>query len=80
MKSKILFDRLFLFFLLVVSVFLLKSWDIVPGLILPHIDDRRLYLKKNRAPAGASDSANFAGQLGDRFVWICESGADGFLV
>jgi potassium efflux system protein len=45
-EVKDLFDRMFLLFLLVVSVFLLKSWEIVPGLILPHIDDRRLYLKK----------------------------------
>jgi potassium efflux system protein len=45
-EVKDLFDRMFLMFLLVVSVFLLKSWEIVPGLILPHIDDRRLYLKK----------------------------------
>jgi potassium efflux system protein len=45
-EIKDLFDRLFLLFLLVVSVFLLKSWDIVPALILTHIDDRRLYLKK----------------------------------
>jgi potassium efflux system protein len=45
-EVKDLFDRLFLLFLLVVSVFLLRSWEIVPGLVLPHIDDRRLYLKK----------------------------------
>jgi potassium efflux system protein len=41
-----LFERLFLCFLLVVSVFLLKSWEVLPGLILPHIDDRRPYFKK----------------------------------
>ncbi len=45
-ELKDFFNRLFLLFLLVVSVFLLKSWDVVPGLILPHIDERRLYLKK----------------------------------
>jgi potassium efflux system protein len=41
-----LFDRLFLLCLLVASAFLLKSWEVVPALILPHIDNRRLYLKK----------------------------------
>ncbi len=45
-ELKDLFDRLFLLFLLVVSVFLLKSWEVVPGLILPHIDERRLYFKR----------------------------------
>ncbi|MDR3492578.1 MAG: mechanosensitive ion channel [Gammaproteobacteria bacterium] len=45
-ELKDLFNRLFLLFLLVVSVFLLKSWEVVPGLILPHIDERRPYLKK----------------------------------
>jgi potassium-dependent mechanosensitive channel len=45
-EVKDLFDRAFLLFLLVVSIFLLKSWDVVPKLIMPHIDDRRLYLKK----------------------------------
>jgi len=38
--------RLFLLFLLVVSILLLKSWEVVPGLILPHIDSHRLYIKK----------------------------------
>ena len=45
-EVKDLFDRAFLLFLLVVSVFLLRAWDVVPQLILPHIDERRLYLKK----------------------------------
>jgi potassium efflux system protein len=45
-EVKDLFDRLFLMFMLVVSIFLLKSWEVLPGLILPHIDDRRLYLKR----------------------------------
>jgi potassium efflux system protein len=45
-EVKDLFDRLFLLFMLVVSVFLLKSWEVLLGLISPHIDERRLYLKK----------------------------------
>lgn len=45
-ELKDMFDRLFLMFLLVVSVSLLKSWEVVPGLILQHIDDRRLYFKR----------------------------------
>jgi potassium efflux system protein len=45
-EVKDLFDRLFLLFMLVVSVFLLKSWEVLTALILPHIDERRLYLKR----------------------------------
>ncbi len=45
-EVKDLFDRVFLLFLFVASVFLLKQWQLVPGLILPHIDDRRTYLKR----------------------------------
>lgn len=45
-EVKDLFDRLFLLFMLVVSIFLLRSWEVLPGLILPHIDERRLYLKR----------------------------------
>ena len=45
-EVKDLFNRLFLSFLLVVSVFLLRSWEVVPGLILPHIDEQRLYYKR----------------------------------
>lgn len=39
-------DRLFLFFLLIVSIFLLKYWRVLPDLILPHIDHQRTYFKK----------------------------------
>jgi potassium efflux system protein len=45
-EVKDLFDRLFLLCLLTVSVFLLKSWDVLPGLILPHIDERHTYVKR----------------------------------
>lgn len=44
-EVKDLFDRLFLSFLLLVSIFLLRSWKVVPNLILAYIDDRRMYLK-----------------------------------
>lgn len=45
-EVKDLFNRLFLVFLLVGSLFLLTQWRLVPGLILPHIDERRTYLKR----------------------------------
>ncbi len=45
-ELKDLCDRLFLLFLLVASVFLLKSWEVLPELILHHVDARRLYLTK----------------------------------
>ncbi|MEO8401261.1 MAG: mechanosensitive ion channel domain-containing protein [Gammaproteobacteria bacterium] len=45
-EVKDLFDRLFLLFLLIASIFLLRQWEVVPGVILPYIDDRRTYLKR----------------------------------
>lgn len=45
-EVKDLFDRLFLMFLLVVSVLLLRSTDIVLGLIMPHMDNKHHYFKK----------------------------------
>lgn len=45
-EVKDFFSRLFLLFLLVASVFLLKQWEMVPGLILAHIDERRTYMKR----------------------------------
>ncbi len=45
-EVKDLFARLFLFFLLIASLFLLKEWELVPGLILPYIDERRTYFKR----------------------------------
>ncbi len=40
------FYRLFLLFLVIVSIFLLKSRDVLLGLILPHIDEQRTYLRR----------------------------------
>ena len=45
-EIKDLFYRLFLLFLAIVSIFLLKSWEVLPGLILPHIDEQRTYFRK----------------------------------
>lgn len=45
-ELKDLFVRFFLFFLFVISVFLLRSWEVLPTLILPHVDDRHTYVKK----------------------------------
>jgi potassium efflux system protein len=45
-ELKDLFYRLFLLFLAMVSVFLLKSSKALSGLVLPHIDQQRTYLKK----------------------------------
>ncbi len=45
-EIKDLFIRMFLLFLFVASIYLLKQWRLVPGLILPHIDSRRTYLKR----------------------------------
>lgn len=45
-EVKDLFYRLFLFFLLIVSVFILKSWEVLPGLILPHVDEKHTYVKR----------------------------------
>ncbi len=45
-EVKDLFDRLFLVFLFITSVLLLKQWHLLPGLIMPYIDSRRTYLKR----------------------------------
>ncbi len=45
-ELKDFFDRAFLLFLLIVSIFFLRSWKLIPGLILPHIDPRRPYFKR----------------------------------
>lgn len=45
-EVKDLFVRLFLLFLLLISLVLLKSWTVLPSLIIPHIDERRTYLRK----------------------------------
>jgi len=45
-EVKDLFARLFLLFLLAISLVLLKSWEVLPGLVIPHIDERRTYLRR----------------------------------
>lgn len=44
-ELKDLTNRLFLLFLLVVSATLLRYWKLVPSILLPHISERRPYLK-----------------------------------
>lgn len=39
-------NRLFLLFLLIISVFMLRHWNLLPSLILPHIDYQRTYYKR----------------------------------
>lgn len=46
-ELKTLFDRLFLFLLMIVSLLLLRSWDVVPNLILSHIESKHPYLQKS---------------------------------
>lgn len=45
-ELRILCDRLFLFFLVIVSLLLLRSWEVVPNLILSHMDTRHPYFQK----------------------------------
>lgn len=45
-EVKDLFDRFFLLFLLIASVFLLTKWDMLPKFILPHLDNQQPYLKR----------------------------------
>ena len=45
-ELKDFFNRAFLLFLLVVSIFFLKAWKLIPGLVLPYIDPRRPYFKR----------------------------------
>jgi len=44
---KEIFDRLFLLFLLGVSLLLLRSWDVVPNLLLSHFNVERPYFQKS---------------------------------
>ncbi len=39
-------DRLFLLFLLFVSIFLLRQWELLPNLILSHIDEKRIHSRR----------------------------------
>ncbi len=45
-EVKDLFNRLFLLFLFVFSLFLLKQWQLMPGLLLPYIDESRTYFRR----------------------------------
>ncbi|HVY53410.1 MAG TPA: hypothetical protein VHA13_02705, partial [Gammaproteobacteria bacterium] len=42
-----LFDRLFLVLLLCVAIMILKSWRIVPELIMQYVDPKRTYLRRS---------------------------------
>lgn len=46
-ELKALCDRLFLLLLMVVSLFLLRSWDVVPNLVLSHMESQHPYLQKS---------------------------------
>ncbi|EKD69829.1 MAG: hypothetical protein ACD_46C00721G0003 [uncultured bacterium] len=46
-ELKILSERLFLLCLMVVSLLLLRSWDVVPNLILSHMETRHPYFEKS---------------------------------
>lgn len=46
-ELKILFDRLFLLLLMCISLLLLRSWDVVPNLILSHMESRHPYFQKS---------------------------------
>ena len=48
-ELKALSDRLFLFLLMVVSLFLLRSWNVVPNLIMATIDYRHPYFRRSMA-------------------------------
>ncbi|BBB14686.1 small-conductance mechanosensitive channel [Candidatus Rickettsiella viridis] len=41
-----LFGRLFMFFLLVVALVLMKGWEVVPTLLEPYIENKHAYLKR----------------------------------
>jgi potassium efflux system protein len=46
-ELKSLFDRLFLLFLMVVSLLLLRSWRVFPHLVLSYMETRHPYLEKS---------------------------------
>jgi len=46
-ELKTLCDRLFLFFLMVISLLVLRSWHVVPHLVLSHMESRHPYLEKS---------------------------------
>lgn len=46
-EIKTLCDNLFMFMLVIVSLLLLRYWDVVPKLVLSHIDSQHPYLEKS---------------------------------
>lgn len=46
-ELKILCDRLFLLFLMMVSLLLLRSWDVVPNMILSHMESHHPYFRNS---------------------------------
>lgn len=46
-ELKTLCDRVFLFMLMLVSLLLLRSWDVIPSLILNNMDSRHPYLRRS---------------------------------
>lgn len=51
-ELKTLFDHLFLFALMMVSLLLLRYWDVLPNLILSHMESQHPYLQKSIRLAG----------------------------
>jgi len=46
-ELKTLCDRVFLLFLMIISILLLRSWDVVPNLILSNMESRHPYLNRS---------------------------------
>jgi potassium efflux system protein len=46
-ELKTLSDRLFLLFMMIVSLMLLRFWDVVPNLIVTHMEQRHPYFEKS---------------------------------
>ena len=46
-ELKTLFDHLFLLLLMIVSLLLLRSWDVAPSLVLAQLEDQHPYLQKS---------------------------------
>lgn len=46
-ELKTLFDRLFLIFMMLVSLLVLRSWHVVPHMILSHMEEQHPYLEKS---------------------------------
>lgn len=46
-ELKTVFNRLFLLYLLIISLFMLRSWDVLPNIIVAHIERNHTYLRKS---------------------------------